>query len=110
LQILIDLLQWVFGGLALLWLFAIFGAFLTAFVSIAWLVLAPPANRTSSKSFIERWMKSYDDLGERLTSQRLAKPRKLLAISLSVFVYLLLFAAGIAVLGRISVHYASTMS
>lgn len=101
-ELLAYLIQWAAIALAWLWLLATLGAFLTMILSIGWLVLAQPASRTSAKSLTTKWMKSDDDLGERLTSQRLARPRKVLAVSASVFVSLVLFGAGFALLKQVA--------
>ena len=82
-----------------LWLLTAVGSFLTILLSIVWLLLNPtPGGQTSGSSLTQKCMKSYDDLGEVLTSQRLATTRKVLMVSAGTFAVCLIIGAAFGLL------------
>src|SRR5215216_2816453 len=94
-----TLVQGVAVVIVTLWLLTTVGSFLTILLSIVWLLLNPtPSGQTSGSSLTQNWMKSYDDLGEVFTSQRLATTRKVLMVSASTFVVSLMIGAAFCLL------------
>jgi hypothetical protein len=97
-----SLIQWAFIAVALLWLLAVLGSFLTMFLAMVWILLSSPPSQSQGKVLAARWLVSIDDLGEVLTSQRLLKARRVLFRSACVFLSLAVFGAAFALLKKLA--------